>query len=192
VALKAYRLCGSRVEEGLAIADGRLEADSDRGPALLAAWLGDARDDDGATLPAVRAGLAPDGAVVLAPAGGDEPVRTDAELVLVHEYSPGCGAKRWPSFHVDWDQAGGVRILARVERMRGSGSDSRTLVMAPAGWARNLAGQFIDERDWPGQMVAYQPDLARPAPAPGAAPPAPVAPAAPATMEALRARFGRR
>jgi len=82
---------------------------------------------------------------------------SDQEIVLVHEYSPGSGHKRWPSFHVDWQNAGPVEKLASVYRGKGSGSDTWTLAIAPAGWAENIASQFVNERDYEGQTISYCP-----------------------------------
>lgn len=82
----------------------------------------------------------------------------DKELVVVHEYQPGCGAKRWPGFWIDWEKAGEIQTLTQVVRQKGSGSDVWSLIIAPAGWAENIAGQFIDERDFGTQKIAYQPE----------------------------------
>jgi len=85
-----------------------------------------------------------------------EPV-SDQELVLVHEYAPGSGGKRWPSFWIDWENAGSVEKLASISRGKGSGADTWTLVIAPAGWAKNIASQFVNERDYGGQTISYKP-----------------------------------
>lgn len=79
----------------------------------------------------------------------------ERELVLVQEYSNGCGAKRWPSFSVTFGQE--VRILRQDQTGGGSGSEAWTLVSAPIGWAENIAGQFINERDFCGQTLSYNP-----------------------------------
>ncbi len=71
-----------------------------------------------------------------------EPV-LDQELVLVHEYAPGSGGKRWPSFYIDWDNAGPVEKLASVSRSLGSGADTWTLVVVPTCWAQNIASQRV-------------------------------------------------
>lgn len=84
---------------------------------------------------------------------------SDQELVLVHEYAPGSGAKRWPSFWIDWDNADSVEKLVSVSRCLGSGADTWSLVVAPAGWAENIAAQFVHEKDYPDQTIAYKPDL---------------------------------
>lgn len=77
------------------------------------------------------------------------------ELVLVQQYSPGCGAKRWPSFYVEFGSE--VRQLSSASTSGGSGSETWVLVSAPLGWAQNIASQFIDERDVDGQTISYKP-----------------------------------
>ncbi len=84
---------------------------------------------------------------------------TEKELVLVHEYAPGAGSKRWPSFWIDWNNSGSVQKLASESRGSGSGADSYSLVLAPLGWAENIAMQFVDERDYGSQTIAYNPDF---------------------------------
>lgn len=93
--------------------------------------------------------------LVIAPANG--PVEEDRVAVLAHEYSPGSGAKRWPSFEIDWNNSGSVEKLETVSRSKGSGSDCWTLVVAPVGWAENIAGQFVNRRDYGDQLIAYRP-----------------------------------
>lgn len=79
----------------------------------------------------------------------------ERELVLVQEYSPGCGAKRWPAFRVEFGSE--VRILRQDQTGGGSGSERWTLVSAPLGWAANIAAQFRNERDIGSQTIAYRP-----------------------------------
>lgn len=79
------------------------------------------------------------------------------ELVLVQQYSPGCGAKRWPSFHVEFGPE--IRKLSDASTSGGSGGETWVLVSAPLGWAQNIASQFINERDREGQTISYQPDF---------------------------------
>ncbi len=86
----------------------------------------------------------------------DEVPDSGKELVIVHEYQPGCGAKRWPGFWIDWDNAGEVEILKKVSRTKGSGCDVWSLITAPVGWAENIAGQFINERDFGTQTISYK------------------------------------
>ncbi len=77
------------------------------------------------------------------------------ELVLVEQYSPGLGNKRSPSFHVELGPE--VRTLSRASTSGGSGKECWILVSAPLGWAENIAGQFIDQRGYPGQTISYRP-----------------------------------
>ena len=79
------------------------------------------------------------------------------ELVLVQQYSPGCGAKRWPSFWVEFGPE--VRQLSSAYTSGGSGGATWVLVSAPLGWAANIAKQFINERDQPGQTISYRPEI---------------------------------
>jgi len=79
------------------------------------------------------------------------------ELVLVQMYSTGSGAKRWPGFGVNFGQE--VRRLSETGTSGGSGHETWVLVSAPLGWAANIAGQFINERDQPGQTISYKPEL---------------------------------
>lgn len=83
----------------------------------------------------------------------------EQELVLVHEYAHGSGSKRWPSFWVNWDNAGPIQKLTEESRGSGSGADIYSLVIAPIGWAENIAMQFVNERDYGSQTIAYNPDF---------------------------------
>lgn len=80
----------------------------------------------------------------------------EMELVLVHEYAPGSGSKRWPGFWVNFDN---LQTLTTDFRRSGSGSDTYSLVIAPIGWAENIASQFINERDYGSQTISYDPDF---------------------------------
>lgn len=73
------------------------------------------------------------------------------------KYNPGAGAKRWPGFWVNWEKAGPIERLVTDSRLSGSGADHYSLVLAPAGWAENISRQFIDERDFGTQYIAYRP-----------------------------------
>jgi hypothetical protein len=79
------------------------------------------------------------------------------ELVLVQTYSTGSGAKRWPGFDVEFGPE--VRQLSTASTSSGSGGETWVLVSAPLGWAQNIASQFIDERDAPGQTISFKPEL---------------------------------
>ena len=101
--------------------------------------------------------------------GSDEPQpvatattgQLERELVIVQEYSNGCGGKRWPAFRVEFGSE--VRVLRQDQTGGGSGSEAWTLVSAPIGWAANIAGQFRNERDISSQTIAYRPDWVPPA-----------------------------
>lgn len=79
------------------------------------------------------------------------------ELVLVQQYSPGSGGKRWPSFHVEFGPE--VRQLSSASTSGGSGGETWVLVSAPLGWAQNIAAQFVKERDYGGQTISYKSDF---------------------------------
>ena len=91
--------------------------------------------------------------VVLVPCEGN-PRR---ELVLVQQYIPGVGAKRWPSFHVKFGPK--VRQLSSASTGGGSGGETWVLISAPLGWAENIACQFINEQGYGGQTISYKPDF---------------------------------
>ena len=74
------------------------------------------------------------------------------ELVLVQEYHPGCGAKRWPGFEVEHS----LHVLATEETSGGSGWERWSLVIAPLGWSENIADQFQDYRDVEDQIISYE------------------------------------
>ncbi|MFA5172842.1 MAG: hypothetical protein WC435_00360 [Candidatus Paceibacterota bacterium] len=114
------------------------------------------------TLETARFGRDMHNELVIAPIKEGEEVNRERCVVLVHEYSPGCGAKRWPSFYIDWDNAGQVEKLGSTCRGGGSGSDSYKLVIVPNSWAENIAQQFVNERDYGGQTIAYRPEMAPP------------------------------
>jgi hypothetical protein len=79
------------------------------------------------------------------------------ELVLVQQYNPGSGAKRWPGFQVQFSDEE-VYKLSEVSTLGGSGGEKWILVSAPLGWAKNIASQFINERDYDLQTISYNPD----------------------------------
>ncbi len=91
--------------------------------------------------------------VTLTPCEG-EPSR---ELVLVQQYTPGCGAKRWPGFKVQLDDE--VRLLSQASTAGGSGREHWLLVSAPLGWAENIAAQFENVRDYPLQIIAFKQNI---------------------------------
>jgi len=87
--------------------------------------------------------------VVVAMEGG----QPERELVLLQEYEPGTGAKRYPGFYVDIESSKSVRILASESTRKGSGSEKWTLLIAPLGWAADIAAQFVDKRDYGSQTI---------------------------------------
>lgn len=147
----ALTLRGDRVENGISISDGRV---------LFNPHSGMKRDNTGLLASSTSA---PDGSmdkihvaitehgVVLVPCEG-EPQK---ELVLVKQYSPGSGGKRWPSFHVEFGPE--VRRLSDASTSGGSGGEQWVLVSAPIGWAENIASQFVNERDYGDQTISYKP-----------------------------------
>jgi len=96
--------------------------------------------------------------IILKPGEGEK-VDESRELVLVKEYSPGCGGKRWPSFYIDWESCGDVEVLEKAYRTRHSGAEYYSLVFAPVGWAKNIASQFVNVKDYGGQTISYNPDF---------------------------------
>lgn len=146
----ALTLRGREVTQGIAVEGGLVAFRPRSGlvrhnPGLLAC----SSVQEG-VLETVHVALAGDGATVLVPCDG-EPER---ELVLVQQYSPGSGGKRWPSFYMEC----GVEARKLSEAMTGCGSGSEhwMLVSAPVGWAENIASQFVDERDIGGQTISYK------------------------------------
>lgn len=150
----ALTLRGRSVSNGIPVSNGRVPFTprwgmTRRGPRLLAATPA----PDG-NLDKVRVAITGNG-VVLVPCEG----KPQKELVLVQEYSPGVGAGRWPSFSVVFGPE--VRILSEASTSGGSGAETWTLVSAPLGWSRNIACQFIDEKNQPGQTISYNPGRRR-------------------------------
>ena len=139
-------LRGDRVENGIEVSNNQIPFRPTSGmvrhnPGLLASTPA----PDG-RLDKVHVAIAAHG-VVLVPCQG-EPQR---ELVLVQQYSPGCGAKSWPSFGVEFGSE--VRQLSEVFTKKGSGSECWTLVSAPLGWAANIAAQFVNRKGERRQVI---------------------------------------
>jgi hypothetical protein len=151
----ALTLRGNQVDEGIVISKGQVP---------FTPHSGMTRENSGL----LASTVAPDGklekvyvaivkeSVVLAPC---EEV-PQKELVLVQQYSPGTGSKRWPSFYVEFGPE--VRVLSQASTSGGSGGETWVLVSAPLGWAANIASQFIDERDYPSQTISFKPELNEP------------------------------
>lgn len=144
-------LSGNSTSSGINVQDGKYAVSGGHGRPDKLLCYGTEPEGDYST---VLVGQAENG-LFLKPTSGNP--SGDRELVLVHEYSPGSGGKRWPSFHIDWENAGNIQKLASESRGAGSGSDTYTLVTAPAGWANNIASQFVRERNYPNQTIGYLP-----------------------------------
>lgn len=153
VVMKCFSLRGNEVREGIEMPGGRMLFSDFGNEQLVAVGL----DQTQHVYYACAVGKDINGTVVLKPFSADAITDNSRCLVLVHTYSPGCGAKRWPSFSVDWDHAGEVTILSGAGRSKGSGSDSWTLIIAPMDWPQNIASQFINSRDYPDQTIGYKP-----------------------------------
>jgi len=150
--VKTYRLFtvrGCRLEDGISFDEGRLIFRPrwgivDRGDVVMAAVNRPCNHLRRCNVALV------DGFPVLVPVA---PCKPDGELVLLQEYSPGCGAKRYPSFYVEHGNA--EQILCTEATTGGSGYEKWSLLIAPMGWAINIASQFVDGRDRPSQRISY-------------------------------------
>lgn len=96
--------------------------------------------------------------IILKPGKGEE-IDESRELVLVKEYAPRNGGKRWPSFYIDWESCKEIEVLKKASRTRHSGAEYYSLVFAPVGWAENIASQFVDVKDYGEQTISYNPDF---------------------------------
>jgi len=181
---RIFQLRGNNVDSGIILENGRLARPTD-GDGRLAHGF-NVPCDSKVELNAARFGRDIHGELVVAPMKVGESVDRDRCVVLVHEYAPGCGAKRWPSFSVNWDEAGPVEHLGSVYRGKGSGSDSYALIIAPVGWAENIAAQFVNERDLGGQVISFKPENHG-----KKEEEMPVVPATPATMADLLDKFSK-
>lgn len=150
----ALTLRGDRAEEGISVKGNRIPFRPNWGMTRHSIGLLAATPLSEGNLDNVYVALTDEG-VVLVPCEENDPQR---ELVLVQEYATGSGGKRWPGFSVEFGDE--VRKLSRVSTGGGSGGETWTLVSAPIGWAKNIAAQFVNERDKDDQVVAYRPDLA--------------------------------
>jgi hypothetical protein len=153
---RIVQLRGNDVSDGVMIENGRLTRSVFDGEGRLAHGFNVPKEGS-LELQTVRFGRDMHEELVIAPAKDGESVDKDRYAVLVHEYSPGSGSKRWPSFFIDWDNVGQVEKIGSVYRGKGSGSDSYTLIIAPVGWAENIASQFINERDYNSQTISCKP-----------------------------------
>jgi len=151
MALNAFTLRGNSVSVGIVLANGKLVFFDGEKNNLLAVGLDVLQE----FYEVVRVGQDAGGTLILSPV--EEKPEDERCLVLVQEYSPGVGAKRWPWFGVDWENAGPIKILAKARRTKGSGSDCWSLIIAPMDWPKNIASQFKNIRDIGGQDIAYLP-----------------------------------
>ncbi len=159
MALKFYRcktLSGNAVSDGIALKgkDVWVYTDNDGGD-ILAVSTSEADSVEVAAVGRHKETKR----IILKPAIEGEKIDESREIVLVKEYSPGSGAKRRPSFYVNWDSCVEVDVLKKASRARGSGSEHYSLVLASAGWAKNIASQFVDVKDYGGQTISYNPEL---------------------------------
>jgi hypothetical protein len=88
---------------------------------------------DAATLDVVDVWSTPHG-VVLRPSTS----APTGDLVLVQNYTPGCGMKKYPSYWLAESQYEGVTVLTRIETNKGSGREEWVLVAGPKGWPSSL------------------------------------------------------
>jgi hypothetical protein len=146
----ALTLRGDCVENGIAVSDGQVPFKPHSGMTRHNAGLLASTPAPDGKLDKIHVAVVEEG-VVLVPCE-ETPQK---ELVLVQQYSPGSGGKRWPSFHVEFDSE--VRQLSNASTDGGSGGENWVLVSAPLGWAQNIASQFVNERDYGGQNISYKP-----------------------------------
>lgn len=90
---------------------------------------------------------------LIVPAATDEK-SGNKNLIFVYEYSPGSGAKRWPSFHINLEDPQ-IELLSTSSRTTGSGSEHTRLIIGPEDYDSNIANQFIDEKGMRGQILSY-------------------------------------
>lgn len=95
--------------------------------------------------------------VVLVPSSSSDP--PGRELVLVQQYNPGSGAKRWPGFWVEFGDE--TKQLSTASTRGGSGCETWVLCSAPLGWAQNIAVQFQNYRGAGSQTIGYQQEEAQ-------------------------------
>lgn len=149
----ALTLRGESVTEGILVADGQIPFSPQWGMTRGNSGMLASTSLQHGSLDTVHVAVTASG-VALVPCEDANPQK---ELVLVQQYYPGCGAKRWPSFHVEFGP--GVKILSRAGTSGGSGGEDWVLVSAPLGWADNIADQFVDGRDECDQTIHYLPEL---------------------------------
>jgi|GEM_PF-1934747 len=146
----ALTLRGDSVENGIAVSNGQVPFSPHSGMTRHNTGLLASTPAPDGSLDKIHVAIVDEG-VVLVPCE-ETPQK---ELVLVKQYSPGSGGKRWPSFHVEFGSE--VRKLSEASTSGGSGSETWVLVSAPLGWAENIASQFVNARDYGGQTISYKP-----------------------------------
>jgi len=149
---EALTLRGKRIEKGILVSNGQVSFNPHWGMTRHNTGLLASTPSPDGNLAKVNVAIVEEG-VVLVPCE-ETPQK---ELVLVQQYSPGTGAKRWPSFYVELGPE--VRRLSEASTSGGSGGETWVLVSAPLGWAENIASQFVDERNYGGQTISYKPDI---------------------------------
>jgi len=77
-------------------------------------------------------------------------------LVLVQEYFNPSGRKRYPGFQVNLEESF-LRVVKTTTFFGGSGEEKWHFVLAPVGWAQNIASQFINWRDEPTVVLSFKP-----------------------------------
>lgn len=152
MAIATYYLRGDVIAP-LEAVDGRVEVDTYDEAILMAAVVG----KYSGTISAAEVGLAADGTLVLRPAPTAD--KQDQELILINEYHPAIGHKRWPSFFVNLDSFPDIKVIKTAYRGKGSGMDKWSLVLAPSGTAKYIASHFLNARDVPSQTVSYRPPV---------------------------------
>ena len=126
---RVYTVRGHQLESGIRFENGRVSVWIRNGQLTLAEGT------------VSEAGLAtvvefsPQKVVLAAGVGAPE---ADRELVLVQEYGRKVGARRWPAFHIDWDNAGDVTLLARAHGERETLSISWHPTVGPRTSRRGL------------------------------------------------------
>lgn len=80
-------------------------------------------------------------------AGDNKPTR---ELVLVQQYQPGTGRKRYPAFWVAFEEFEGVQVIGEINP---GPLECWRLVTAPIGWAHDVASRFDPRRDAPARQT---------------------------------------
>ena len=147
----ALTLRGNSVSEGIGVSGGQVKFAPRWGMVRHNAGLLAGTSAPDGNLDKIHIAITEHGVVLVSCEGNPQ-----KELVLVKQYSPGSGGKRWPSFHVEFGSE--VRQLSDASTSGGSGGEHWVLVLAPIGWAQNIASQFVNERDYGGQTISYKPN----------------------------------